>query len=116
MTEQIKITCSNCGTKFLLIKNPFKKCPKCSFINAEDAKDIKLPIQVFYYDHITKKEDILSSNFNLNIKVADKSGWYFLPKDAEKLEKNNFIRLDSFPKKGLVSYLSSFFFKVHCFC
>ena len=61
MTDKEKIICSNCGTKFILIKNPLKKCPKCSFINAEDAKDIKLPIQVFHYDHVIKKEDVICS-------------------------------------------------------
>ena len=110
MTDKEKIICSNCGTKFILIKNPLKKCPKCSFINAEDAKDIKLPIQVFHYDHVIKKEDVISSNFKLKIENIDKSGWYFLSSDAASLTKNNFLRLESFPKKGLISYLSSFFF------
>ena len=105
MADKKKITCSNCGTKFILIKNPLKKCPKCGHINAEDAKDIKLPVQVFYYDDRIKKEDILSSNFKLNIKGLNKSGWYFLPSNAESIKENNFVRLGSFPKKGLVSYL-----------
>ncbi len=110
MSDKKKISCLNCGTKFFLIKNPLKKCPKCGHINTEDAKDIKLPVQVFYYDDRNKKEDILSSNFKLNIKGLDKSGWYFLPSNAESIKENNFVRLGSFPKKGLVSYLSSFFF------
>ena len=70
MADKKKITCSNCGTKFILIKNPLKKCPKCGHINAEDAKDIKLPVQVFYYDDRIKKEDTRPNCHESNVFMA----------------------------------------------
>lgn len=110
MLNTKKITCENCRKKFILINNPQKICPKCNFNKTGDTNDIKRPIQVFYYDNILKKEDIISSNVKLKLKDINKSGWYFLLGESVALTTNNFVRLDCFPKKGLVSYLSSYFF------
>lgn len=105
-----KCICKKCGAKFYIIKNPLKKCPTCKSTSIDKLEVIKLPLQVIYYDKDLKKVEVFASNFNLQSIKVSKTGWYILSAESETLINKKFIRLDSFPKKGLAIYLSSFFF------
>ena len=87
-----------------------RKCPTCKSTSIDKLEVIKLPLQVIYYDKDLKKVEVFASNFNLQSIKVSKTGWYILSAESETLINKKFIRLDSFPKKGLAIYLSSFFF------
>ena len=110
MNNNEKYICKKCGTKFYIIKNSLRRCTTCKSTSIDKFEVIKLPLQVFYYNDSLQKVEVFASNFNLKSIKVSKSGWYILSPDSENLINKKFIRLDSFPKKGLAKYLSSFFF------